>query len=469
MPPVADLHSPDLMKPMEPYVGVQAMPSDTNLSRRDVLRQAGAGAAATGALSATARAEQAKGKRTDKNNDITVGLIGCGGMGCYNMGDFLRDKRVQVLAVCDVDAKRMDEAAGNVVEKRPKAKPDKLKDYRALLDRKDIDVVICGTPDHWHGLVTVHACQAGKDVYVEKPLSHNVREGRAMVEAARRYGRVVQVGTQQRSGKHFQEAVEIVRSGKLGKITSCRTWNYGNSAPDGFGYKEDGPPPPHVDYDMWLGPAPKRPFNPNRFHYQFRYFYDYAGGMLTDWGVHLMDIVLWAMERKAPRSVAAIGGKLGLKDNRDTPDTIDVVYDFVDFILTYSYRHCNAERVNGRGYGISFHGTNGTLVVDRRGYEVKPETTKKAGVDVPRMLPQKGGKSDQHWPHVQDFLKCLETRAKPIADVEEIHYSTTLPNLGNIAYRVGRKIVWDAENEQIIGDPEASRLLGRVMRKPYTL
>jgi len=436
-------------------------------TRRAVLRGAGMGAVAAGLSGTTqAAAKRTKAaKRVDANEKIVVGVVGCGGMGTYNMGDFKRSPYVRMAAVCDVDAERMATSAENA------GGPEiaQVKDYRALLDRKDIDVVICSTPDHWHGLVAVHACQAGKDVYCEKPLAHNIKEGRAIVEAARRHKRVVQVGTQQRSGTHFQEAVDVVRSGKLGKISACRTWNYGNEAPDGIGNEPDGTPPSNVDYDMWLGPAPKRPFNPNRFHYNFRWFYDYAGGKLTDWGVHLMDIVLWGMQVKHPRSVAATGGKYALTDNRDTPDTLEVVYDFVDFTLTYSYRECNAERVNSRRYGISFHGTNGTLIVDRRGFEIYPETRREGNKDVLRMAPSKTGRSDQHRPHVENFIDCVKTRARPIADAEEIHHTTTLTHLGNIAYRVGRKITWNPKTEQIIDDKEADRLTGRIMRKPYTL
>ncbi len=436
-------------------------------TRRDVLRGATIGALTAGAgVAGPARAAAPTStRRVSRSEQITVGLIGCGGMGVYNMGDFKRSPYVRMAGVCDVDAERMAEAAKH----SGASKVVQVKDYRRLLDRKDVDAVICATPDHWHGLITVHACQAGKDVYCEKPLSYSIKEGRAILDAARRHGRVVQVGTQQRSGEHFQEAVQIVRSGKLGKISSCRTWNYRNTAPEGIGNKADKPVPAHVDYDMWLGPAPKRPFNPNRFHYNFRWFYDYAGGMLTDWGVHLMDVVLWAMRAEHPRSVSACGGKYALADDRDTPDTLEVVYDFVDFMLTYSYRQCNCERVNGRHYGISFHGTEGTLVVDRLGYEVYPEKRREEGKEVPRMAAAKRGRSDLHWPHVRDFIECVRTRARPAASAEEVHHATTLANLGNIAHRVGRRLYWDGEKEQIIGDTEANRLTGRIMRKPYTL
>lgn len=438
----------------------------TKPTRRGVL--AGAAAGIVAGLGGTSRASAAKTKvsrRVDANEKLTVGLIGCGGMGLYNLGFFMKNPHVKMAAVCDVDSRRIEHGARNAGG----SGVAKFKDYRELLDRKDIDAIICATPDHWHALVTVAACQAGKDIYCEKPLAHNIKEGRAMVDAARRYGRVVPLGTQQRSGEHFQEAVEIVRGGTLGKITSCRCWNFRNKTPEGIGNKKDSAPPKDVDYDMWLGPAPKRAFNANRFHYTFRWFYDYAGGMLTDWGVHLMDIVLWAMRVKHPRSVTAIGAKYAMTDNRDVPDTLDVLYDFVDFTLTYTYRECNGPTDGRRGRGIAFHGTNGTLVVNRKGYEVYPETDKDGVKLVPRVEARKRDKSDQHQPHVRNFVECVKTRARPIADIEEIHRSTTVTHLGNIAYKVGRRIYWDGEKERIIGDKEADRLTGRIMRKPYTL
>lgn len=436
-------------------------------TRREVLRGLAIGAMTTG-MAGRAWAEGAPAKKegkVDANEKIRVGLIGCGGMGLYNMEDFKRSPLVQMVAVCDVDSKRAAEGA----QKAGGSGVAQYKDYRQLLDRKDIDVVICATPDHWHGLVGTAALRAGKDLYIEKPLTHNIREGRIMVEAARRYGRVVQVGTQQRSGEHFQKAVEIAQSGKLGKISWVRTWNYGNDAPEGLGNPPDSAPPPEVDYDMWLGPAPKRPFNKNRFHYQWRYFFDYGGGMVTDWGVHVMDIGLWGMKAGYPKSVTASGGKYGLKDNRDTPDTVEVLYDFGDWIMTYSHRNCNGRVEHGVGYGTAFHGTEGTLVVNRGGWEVFPETRRKDGKDVPRMEGVKGGSSDQHWPHVQDFIECVRSRKRPCSDIEIIHHSTTVCNLGNIAYLTGRRIYWDAEKQQIIGDEQANRLIGRVMRPPYTL
>jgi len=258
-------------------------------------------------------------------------------------------------------------------------------------------------------------------------------------------------------------------SGKLGKIQWCRTWNYGNIAPEGFGYKSDCAAPAEVDYDMWLGPAPKRPFNPNRFHYQWRYFFDYAGGMVADWGVHVMDIVMWNMNAKYPKSVTAVGGKYCLTDNRDVPDTIEVTYDFGDWIMTYSLREGNQIIDYGQHYGTSFHGTNGTLVVNRGGFEVYPEKKRKGDKDELLMEAVRSKGSDQHWPHVQNFIDCVKTRKRPIADIEDIHYSTACSHLGNIAYLTGRRVYWDGQKEQIVGDEQANRMTTRVYRKPYEL
>ena len=233
--------------------------------------------------------------------------------------------------------------------------------------------------------MTVMACQAGKDVYVEKPTSVAIGEGRRMVEAARKYSRIVQVGTQQRSATHFQKAVELVRSGRLGQISMVRCWNVGNTAPEGIGNPPDSDPPADLDWDFWLGPAPKVPFNPNRFGVfpdvwsYFRYFWDYAGGMMTDWGVHLIDIVQWAMNVDAPQSVSTAGGKFALTDNRDTPDTILATYRYPGFIMTYENRSANGRQINAHGYGIEFYGTNGTLFVDRSGYDLAPEQQRRTG------------------------------------------------------------------------------------------
>jgi predicted dehydrogenase len=412
---------------------------------------------------------------------LTVALIGCGGMGRANLVDFLRAPEVEVAAVCDVDSRRWKDALKDIENAaHPTSKVDACHDFRRVIERKDIDAVIIGTPDHWHAIPTIYACQAGKDVYCEKPLSHNIVEGRAMVNAARKSKRVVQIGTQQRSGAHFQDAVKYVQSGKLGKIHIVRTWIINrNNSPDGDGNPADCAPPKEVDYNLWLGPAPERPFNPVRFHYNFRWFWDYGNGLCNDWGVHLNDIVLWAMQVRAPLAVCASGGKYVLKDISDTPDTLEVVYDYPGFTHIYSVRRCcDNACFRGMNHGIEFQGSDGTLVLDRGGWQVLAE--KKGDGKEDRIKPERHGGSDQHWPHVQNFIQCVKTRGKTNSDIEDMHRATTTCHLANISYKVGRKIYWDADAEacrfwdnqkkQLTGlDAEANGYLLREPRKPWTI
>jgi predicted dehydrogenase len=374
--------------------------------------------------------------------------------------------------------------------------PAEHTDFRRVLDMKDVDVVVVCTPDHWHAIPTILACQAGRDVFVEKPLSHNIREGRQMVDAARQHNRIVQMGTQQRSGAHFQEAVKIVQDGTLGRVTRVATWNHGNQSPHGFGNFPDSDPPPGLDWDLYLGPAPKVPFNPARFIWTFRWFWDYAGGMMTDWGVHHIDIVQWAMNVRAPRSVTAVGAKYHLRDNRDTPDTLEAIFEYPDFILTYSNRDLNRGTA-ARGYGIEFHGTDATMFLDRGGYEIIPESQGQMESPRPAYLaeierfeiesarhdpaswtrPRRmrkgrtemivGEGSEQNLSHVRNFLDCVKSRRQPISDVDTGHASSSTAILGNIALRTGRTIVWDAEKEQVKDDAEANALLKRENREPW--
>lgn len=443
------------------------------ISRRSFLEKSGVTAAG---LAAGVTLLEPRSARAEAANDVVIGLVGCGGMGRANLRDFLKAPEVKVAALCDIDEGRIGEAMQDLEKARaatdsPVEQVDHYKDFRDLIDRNDIDVVIVGTPDHWHAYVATAACAAYKDVYCEKPVSHNVVEGRAMVDAARKYNRVVQVGTQQRSGSHFQSAVEQVRSGALGKVNVCRTWITSNVAPDGLGNPPDSDPPPGVDYDLWLGPAPKRPFNVNRFHYQFRWFWDYGSGLMNDWGVHLNDLILWGMDRIAPDSVQVTGGRYVLTDNTDTPDTLEIVYDYGDFLHVYTVRRvCRGGGMHGKGHGMQFEGTDGILTLDRGGWYVTPEGSK----EEPRTPDAKSGSSDQHLPHVLNFLECVKTRNKPVSDVEIAHRSTTTCHLANIAFKVGRKINWDAEREICVRDygapdTEANVHLFREPRAPWTL
>ncbi len=443
-----------------------------DLSRREFLGASGrlaGGAAAWSALHPAIRT--ARGGPVAANEKLVVALIGCGGMGNADLIDFMRAPEVSVAALCDVDDGHLN-ATADRVEKKSGSRPKTTRDYREVLDNKDVDAVIIGTPDHWHAIPFIAACMAGKDVYCEKPVAHNILEGRAMVNAARRYDRVSQVGTQQRSGAHFQQAVKLVQEGKLGRVSMTRTWNFSNETPNGIGKPADLPRAPEgVDYDRWLGPAPERPFNPARFHHNFRWFFDYASGMIGDWNVHLQDIIHWGMEVTAPRSVQAAGGKFVIDDLRDTPDTMIVTYEFDGpkgpFVQMYEMRKGNALGIGGdAGHGMQFHGTDATLYVDRGGFKLIPEGERVAAVT--------GETSDQHWPHVQNFLSCVKSRQRCVCDIETGHTSTVVCHLGNIALKVGRKIYWNAADEQVIdkaGRPDdvANALLGRHYRKGYEL
>lgn len=405
------------------------------------------------------------------NERLSVGLIGAGGMGQADLRDFLHTGQVNCVAIADPYEPNLDAAVTltNGVAER-------YKDFRQLLDRKDIDAVIIATPDHWHAIPMLMACEAGKDVYVEKPLSHTLLEGHRMAETAARTGRVVQVGTQQRSGEHFQKAVELVQSGKIGKVSLAETWYHGDDFPEGIGHPADTDAPPWFDYDLWLGPAPARPYNRNRTLFNFRWFWDYSGGILTDWGTHLLDVVHWAMGVKAPRTIQASGGKFLLNDMRETPDTLDVIYEYPaspvsgkEFLVRFANRVTNGHGPDGHTYGIQFYGTDGTLFIDRSGYTLWPEPTRVGPERVETSNVVKGEGSAQHYPHVLNFLDCVRTRRKPNSDVETTHRSTSACLLGVISYKLGQKLTWDAEHEHFVGNPEADNMLTKEYRKPWRL
>ncbi len=434
------------------------MTNDVN--RRDFLK---ATTVAAGAVTAASLGPSI-GRVLGANERVVVGVIGCGGMGRANMRYQMGTQKVDIAAVCDVYEPHLQRAL-----EMTDGKATTYKDFRKLLERKDIDAVIVATPDHWHALAATLACEAGKDVFVEKPLALTIGEGRRMVQVARRTNRVVQVGTMQRSGEHFQRAVEIVKSGVLGKISFVRTWNYGNEYPEGIGNPPDSDPPKELDWDMWLGPAPYRKYNPNRCIYEFRWFWDYAGGKITDWGTHLIDIAVWAMGEDSPKYVSASGGKYHLLDNRETPDTMEATFEFDNWILTYTNQDTNSHGLDGRGYGIQFYGTNGTFFVDREGYELFPEYEQVGKERRAKTMPVSSGGSKQNEPHAENFIECIKTRKRPICDVEIGHRSTLLPHLGNIALWTGQRLQWDGKNEKFVNNPEADKHLIRAYRSPWKL
>ncbi len=452
------------------------------MNRRDLFKNAAlAGVAATSGFP-----QQAKAAANDR---IGIGVIGCGGMGRMDLADFQKQAEAEIVAVCDVYETNLAEA-----HKLTDGKAKTFTDFRKVLEDRAVNAVVIATPDHWHPLITVSACDAGKDVYVEKPVSNVVREGRLMVEAARRNKRVVQVGLQQRSGSHFQRAAKIVQSGDLGEIHYVQTWIHETTSPEGLGHHQDSDPPAGLDWDFWLGPAPKAAFNTEHFLGNWRAFSDYGGGRITDWGVHLIDIVHMAMGKDTPQTVTASGGKLYVRDRRDTPDTHEVTWEYPGFLVHYTCLHHNSYGHNGNpghkpfgSYGIQFHGTRGTLFVDRAGYEVTPQMkshTEPGGISSraafddltgismyyePDGIAGRGTSSVQHIPHVQNFLKCVRSRELPVADIEIGHRTTTACHLGNIALRVGQKLRWDGKAERFTGNSDANRLLTRPYRAPWKL
>jgi predicted dehydrogenase len=331
-----------------------------------------------------------------------------------------------------------------------------------MLENKDIDAVIIGTPDHWHCLNMVDALQADKHVYVEKPLANSIEECNVMLDAGRKYNKMVQVGQWQRSGKHYDDAIKYVQSGELGQIRLVKCWAYQgwmNPVP----VKPNSTPPDGVDYQMWLGPAPDRPFNENRFHFNFRWFWDYAGGLMTDWGVHEIDIALYAMGAKAPKSILASGGKFAYpNDASETPDTLQTVYEFEDFNLLWEHATGIDGGNYGRTEGIAFIGNNGTLVVNRDGWEVIPEgenkndewVTKTKRIDL--ITPQGNALEN----HAENFVSAIRVNdsSKLTCGVETGSIAAITAHMGNIAYKTGKKLYWNAESGSF-EDAEADALV----------
>ena len=430
-------------------------------NRRTFIRNAAVTASAVAAFPTVMKAGA-----ISPNDKVTVALIGCKGMGFSDLTAFLDQPGVECAALCDVDNNILQERAAEV-EKKTGKKPDLYEDFRRVMDRKDIDVVIVGTPDHWHCLPMIYACQTGKDVYCEKPLGNSIEECNIMVRAAQKYNRVVQVGQWQRSDPHWQDAMQFVHSGKLGKIRTVRVFSYQGWCPS-IPVLADEPVPAGVDYDMWLGPARKRPFNRNRFHFTFRWFWDYAGGLMTDWGVHLLDYALYGMNVTAPNSIMASGGKFGYPDDAcETPDLLQTIYTFNDFTVMWDHAIGIDDGAYGRNHGLGFVGENGTLVLDRGGWEVIPErvngNTRMEAVPLKKAYGEGGLNL-----HVKNHLECIKSRNRNCnASIEIGAHIAKFSQLGNIAYRTGKKLVWDGI--RFTNDEAANNLLVPNYRSPWEL
>lgn len=406
------------------------------------------------------------------NDRVRVGLIGCGGRGRYVAKFMSESLNAQFVAFADVYERSAAEGkawAGSDARH--------FTDFRKLLELKDVDAVQIATPDHWHAIIAVMACQAGKDAYVEKPICHHIAEGRAIVQAARRYNRIVFAGTQQRSAPHFAELASIVQGGGIGKVHLVRVWNFSNMLPDGIGRAPDSDPPSGLDWDMYLGPAPKVPYNVKRFQSTFRWFWDYAGGTITDFGTHRFDTVHQIMGADKPTSVSAVGGRYELKDAGEMPDTMEVTYEYPTFLMHYAMSNINSHGMGGRTpgmkyyhamreddrpHGMAFYGTQGTIFADRIGFDIYPEGDRHAA-NVER---RHENTTDATSIHAKRFIDAVRNRTAYNADIEAGHRATTVALLGNVSLKTGLKLRWDSEKE-VTDSAEANKLLRRQARKPW--
>ena len=444
-------------------------------TRRGFLRRTASGAA-LGAVSLIGT------RAFGANDKIVCGFMGLGGRSRQLVDHVAKNGTATIAYVADCDTRRLATPV-KTVEKLFGAKPKAVSDFRKILDDKTVDVLFSPTPDHWHALSTILACQAGKDVYVEKPVSHNAWEGRQMVRAARKYKRIVQIGTQNRSAPYAKAAADYIRSGKLGDVHLCRVVNMKTRG--AVAKQPDGTPPEGVNYDMWLGPAPKRPFNPNSFHYRWHWFWDFSGGDIINDGIHQMDVARWLIGRDLPASVVCNGGKFHTKDAQETPDTQHVLYDYGDLTLTFELTLWTPYIKKTPGgmrdkdmfpnwlFGatrVEVYGSKGAMMFGRHGAGWQVFTSPKFNpynnwVVAAEQHGRKPGDA-----HVANFFDCVRSRKLPNADVEPVHLSTMLCHLGNISHRVGgQKLAFDAKTERFTNSDEANKLLKRVGRSPWLI
>ena len=426
------------------------------------------GLAASAATLAPLGEAFAKRRRVSANDKVHVGVIGCKGQGWSNLTAMLKGADVEAVALCDVDSDVLA-GRGAELEKASGRAPRLYSDHRRMLDDKSVDAVIIATPDHWHALQLTDSLSAGKDIYCEKPLGNSIAECRAMVAAKQRHDRVVQVGQWQRSNQHWADAIAHVHSGGIGRVRKVKAWAY-------MGWMKNIPvlpdqeTPENVDYDRWLGPAPQRAFNPNRFHFTWRWYWDYAGGLMTDWGVHLIDIALLGMKAQVPNSVSALGGAYGYPGSAmETPDTQTAIFDFGDYSVEWEHAvGISKGPFGGHDHGVAFVGETGTLVVDRSKWWVTPETSQ--GKAMTREIPVTPATDRGVERHAADFIACVKDRARtPACPIESAANTAIVCQMGNVAFRTGRKVHWDAAAGEFKGDAEANALITPRYRAPYRL
>jgi predicted dehydrogenase len=437
------------------------MPDTPSIPRRSILT--GASAAFTTSLFT--------GRVRGANDRIAVGFIGLGAMGSGNLSYAMQVPEAQPVAVCDIYGPHLERAVSAAAKKGVQVKA--VTDFRDIIADKSIDAICVSTPDHWHAYMTVEGCKAGKDVYVEKPACTYINEGRKMVQAARKYDRVVQAGTMQRSGGYFQKAAELVKSGILGEITFCHAFQSGLTKEAGFGDPADTTPPADLNWDMWLGPAPKVPFNPNRWGVKtttfptFRYFWDYAGGAMTDWGVHLIDPLHQCFDEVMPLSVSAMGEKFYVKDNVQTPDTMLATFRYPKFLSSYESRTCNPMPMFGmnQGAATTIHGTEASLMVNRSGCWLIPNSKSKM---EPQTWEKDKEMSQMNVPHWRNFMECIKSRKRPTSDIETCVRSSATCILANLSMRHKTWLDWD-EKEWTVKQDAVKPALVEKYRAPWKL
>jgi predicted dehydrogenase len=398
------------------------------------------------------------------SDKVNIAMMGVRGQGKNLTGMFASLPDVNIPYLCDVDPSVFGPAA-KIVEDKKGVKPQLIGDIRKALDDKNVDAIVIATPDHWHGPATLLGCAAGKDVYVEKPCSHNLKEGRLMVEAARRHKRVVQHGTMYRSFPSSIRAMEYIHSGKIGKALMAKAWDV--QLRDHIGHKEDGPVPAGVDFDTWTGPAPMLPFNPNRFHYNWHWHWNYGTGDVGNDGVHQIDLARWALDVDTPLEVTGMGRKLFFDDDQKTPDTVNVTFEYKDKALMLELRIWNPYGMEGQENGVAVYGTEGVVHIGRwdsekggrkHGYRVYDKKHKLVFEDYDY--------ETQPW-HNRNFVECIRSRKAPNAEIEIGHTSTLHAHLANIVVRTGRPVKFDANLETALGNEAAQKLLGREYRKHW--
>ncbi|MCA9441177.1 MAG: Gfo/Idh/MocA family oxidoreductase, partial [Candidatus Omnitrophica bacterium] len=415
-----------------------------NTSRRDFIK--------TGAVTAAGVMTAASASRVyGANEKIRLGFVGVANRGGQIFRAALKSDDTEVVALCDVDDNPIPKRMKDLEEKGRSTEVDVYKDYRKILERDDIDAVVSATPDHWHALITTHSCQAGKDIYIEKPLSMTIREGRRMIEVANETNRVVQVGTHRRSSTIYPRIREIVQNGDIGKVVFARCYRLSNMTPNGIGNDPDSDPPTTLDWNMWLGPREYRPFNKTIHPYKFRWWKHYSS-QIGNWGVHYFDLIRWMTGEVYPSSISAHGGQYAVKDNRTIPDTMEATFEFASgMIVTFGQYEAAGNSAMREGE-IELRGTKGTLYANPRFYRVYPEKGGQFQDSSPKMEPmeEKVESEDMDYLHMRNFLDCVKSRKQPNAPLEEGHRSTSMSLLANIALETRSRIEWDGEKEEIL-------------------